>query len=100
MEKEGETMRTSSVKITLASTILTVLLIATPLEAQRRSTTAPAPRESQSMRIVRLMREAIARTFGPIAQARPTIPIPIQGEDPDTETSTESATRVKLIEQP
>jgi hypothetical protein len=92
-------MRTSSVKNTLASAILASLIIATPLEAKGRNT-APAPRESQSARIVRVMREVIARTFGPIAQARPTIPIPIQGEEPaDTETST-TESRVKLIDQP
>ena len=94
-------MRTTSVKITLATTVLTALIIATPLEAKGRST-APAPRESQSMRIVRLMREALARTFGPIAQARPTIPIPIQGEPSDEETAltTDSAAKTKLVEQP
>ena len=94
-------MRTKSVKITLATTVLTALIIATPLEAKGR-TTAPTPRESQSMRVVRLMREAIARVFGPIADARPTIPIPGPVDDPaDTEPlTTESIAKPKTVEQP
>ena len=70
-------MRSTSVKVSVSTAVIVVLLSAAPLEAQRRT---PARRESQVSRVVHLIRQAMSRTFGTIAQALPTIPIPFTTE--------------------
>lgn len=79
-------MRSTSVKVSVSTAIVVVLLSAVPAEAANR--TAPRGRE-QSQRVVQLIRQAIARSFGVIAQALPTIPIP--GAPKEEETSQRTA---------
>jgi hypothetical protein len=79
-------MRSTSVKVSVSTAIVVVLLAAAPAEAARRT---PDRREQQSPRIVHLVRQALARTFGVIAQALPTIPIP--GAPKTEETSLRNA---------
>lgn len=69
-------MRSTSVKVSVSTALVVLVLSAVPVEARQQRVNTPAARESQSVRVVRMIREAMARTFGTIAQALPTIPIP------------------------
>lgn len=80
-------MRSTSVKVSVSTALVVVLLSAVPAQAAPR--TAPGRRDTQPQRVVQLIRQAMARTFGVIAQALPTIPIPAAPKE--EETSSRSA---------
>lgn len=76
-------MRSTSVKVSVSTAIIVALLAAAPAEGARRSTPRDTHEEMRAVRIIELIREAVSRTFGAIAQALPTIPIP--GDDDEEE---------------
>ena len=90
-------MRHTSVKVSVSTILLIVLLAAVPAEARQQRSSSPEVRESQAIRIVKMIRQAMARTFGPIAQALPTIPIPAPS-NPTEEERTASPTPLPVDE--
>jgi hypothetical protein len=68
-------MRSTSVKVSVATTVLAIVLTAVPAEARQRRN-EPSARDWNAARVVQMIRAAMGRTFGTIAQALPTIPIP------------------------
>ena len=82
-------MRSTTVKATVTFSLVAILITAVPAEAQGRNTNRE-PALSQVTRIVQIIRAAAARTFGPIANALPTIPIPSPIRDEDTLRTKES----------